>query len=196
MTITTEEGKEIVADGVIVTCPLPQSFKLMENLPISWENYPYDSNWTLIVTGPSTCPELSNTQTDSIQEIRYGIEGEQSNNLIIHLKNEWSKENLEDTRQELIEKFMQQAKLEIDNDLFKWIEKSDVHAHRWRFSRPRIIAHDPGFSRVKFAGDAFAHPIGTVEGAIKSAKLATLDLAWSLDSLQEKEKTIIQSKLF
>ena len=112
------------------------------------------------------------------------------------MKNEWSKENLEDTRQELIEKFMQQAKLEIDNDLFNWIEKSDVHAHRWRFSRPRIIAHDPGFSRVKFAGDAFAHPIGTVEGAIKSAKLATLDLAWSLDSLQEKEKTIIQSKLF
>ena len=196
VTITTEGGHEIVADGVIVTCPLPQSFKLMENLPKSWENYPYDSNWTLIITGPSTCPELRNTQTDSIQEIRYGLEGEQSNNLIIHMNNDWSKEHLEYTRQELIEKFMQLAKLEIDDDLFEWIEKSEVHAHRWRFSRPTTIAHDPGLSRVKFAGDAFANPIGTVEGAIKSAKLATLDLVWSLDSLQEKQKTIIQSKLF
>ena len=196
VTITTEGGHEIVADGVIVTCPLPQSFKLMENLPNSWENYPYDSNWTLIVTGPSICPELSKTQTDSIQEIRYGLEGEQSNNLIIHMKNEWSKENLEDTRQEVIEKFMQLARLEIDDDLFDWIQQSEVHAHRWRFSRPTIKAHDPGLFRVKFAGDAFAHPIGTVEGAIRSAKLATLDLAWSLDSLQEKQKKIIQSKLF
>lgn len=196
VTITTEEGHEIVADGVIVTCPLPQSFKLMENLPNSWENYPYDSNWTLIVTGPSICPELSKTQTDSIQEIRYGLEGEQSNNLIIHMNNDWSKEHLEDTRQELIEKFMQLAKLEIDDDLFEWIEKSEVHAHRWRFSRPKTIARDPGLSRVKFAGDAFANPIGTVEGAIRSAKLATLDLTWSLDSLQGKQKTIIQSKLF
>ena len=75
------------------------------------------------------------------------MEGKQSNNLIIHMKNEWSKENLEDTRQELIEKFMQRAKLEIDNDLFDWIEESNVHAHRWRFSRPTVIARDPGLSR-------------------------------------------------
>lgn len=196
VTITTKEGDEITADAVIVTCPLPQSFKMMDDLPSSWEKYPYNSNWTLIITGNSYCPEISKSESESIQEIRYGIKGERTANLIIHMSNDWSKKNLEDSRQELILKFMEVAKLELEKGLIDWIEKSEIHAHRWRFSKPAQIAEDPGFNRVKFAGDAFSQPIGTVQGAIKSAKLATLDLAWSLHSLQEKQKRIIQSKLF
>lgn len=80
--------------------------------------------------------------------------------------------------------------------LTNWISNSSMHAHRWRYSRPTKLALDPGLTRIKFAGDAFSEPLGTVDGAIASGKLASLDLIWELDNLREKKRVSVQSKLF
>lgn len=195
--IFTEKGEMYLADGVIVTCPLPQTYKLVSGLPQVWENFPYDSNWTVIITGKDLPNDIENEKLPPhIDEIRYGTGSKPQNNVIVHFTNEWSKQNLENSRQEIINKFHEIARQNFSETLTNWITNSSMHAHRWRYSRPTKLALDPGLTRIKFAGDAFSEPLGTVDGAIASGKLASLDLIWELDNLRERKRVSVQSKLF
>ena len=180
-----------------MTCPLPQTYKLVTGLPKNWENFPYNSNWTVIITGKDLPNDIENVNlTPHIDEIRYGTGSKPQRNVIVHFTNEWSKQNLENNRHEIIAKFQEIAKQNFSESLTDWIAESSMHAHRWRYSKPTKLALDPGLTRIKFAGDAFCEPLGTVEGAIASGKLASLDLIWELDDQREKKRVSVQSKLF
>ena len=100
-----EKGFTWEAELVLLTCPIPQLHALMPNLaPTDWKDHPYVSNWTLICTGTGpVSPNLLNYKSDSIELMRTGIDDEESNVLIVQMANEWSKEHLEKSRDEVTE---------------------------------------------------------------------------------------------
>ena len=77
-----------------------------------------------------------------------------------------------------------------------WLETASFHAHRWRFSRPLSQPQPIDEDRITFAGDAWAEPIGTVEGALKSAEKAALELIWKLHFAKKQEPISMQTTLF
>ena len=69
--------------------------------------------------------------------MRNGIDDEESNVLIVQMANEWSKEHLEKSRDEVTELILQ----ELQSVSQEWLETAAFHAHRWRFSRPVSQPH-------------------------------------------------------
>ena len=124
--------------------------------------------------------------------LRTGIDDEESNVLIVQMANEWSKEHLEKSRDEVTELIRQ----ELQSVSQEWLETAAFHAHRWRFSRPMSQPQPIDEDRLTFAGDAWAEPIGTVEAAIKSAEKAVLELIWKLHYSKKQEPISMQTTLF
>ena len=124
--------------------------------------------------------------------MRNGVDEEESNVLIVQMANEWSKEHLEKSRDEVTELILQ----ELQSVSQEWLETAAPHAHRWRFSRPVSQPHHLDEDRITFAGDAWAEPIGTVEAAIKSAEQAALELIWKLHYAKKSEPISMQTTLF
>ena len=124
--------------------------------------------------------------------MRNGIDDEESNILIVQMANEWSKEHLEKSRDEVTELICQELRT-VNQE---WLESAAFHAHRWRFSRPMNRAHPLDEERITFAGDAWADPIGTVEAAMKSAEQAALEFIWKLHYAKKPEPISMQTTLF
>ncbi|MGB0787376.1 MAG: FAD-dependent oxidoreductase, partial [Candidatus Poseidoniaceae archaeon] len=149
--------------------------------------------WTLICTGTGpVSPNLLNYKSDSIELMRTGIDDEESNVLIVQMANEWSKEHLEKSRDEVTELIRQ----ELQSVSQEWLETAAFHAHRWRFSRPLSRPQPIDDNRLTFAGDAWAEPIGTVQAALRSAEQAALELIWKLHSAKKQEPISMQTTLF
>ena len=189
-----EKGFTWEAEAVILTCPIPQLHALMQGrAPSEWKEHPYISNWTLICTGKSEPPpQLLGYKSYSIELIRRGIGLEESNVLIVQMGNEWSKKHLEQSRDEVTDLIHRELQ-SVDQD---WLETASFHAHRWRFSRPLSQPQPIDENRITFAGDAWAEPIGTVEGALKSAEKAALELIWKLHFAKKQEPISMQTTLF
>ncbi|MGA0331227.1 MAG: FAD-dependent oxidoreductase [Candidatus Poseidoniaceae archaeon] len=190
-----EKGFTWEAEAVILTCPIPQLYKLMEGrVPSEWKEHPYISNWTLICTGRSpVTTRLLGYTSDSIDLIRKGIDHEESNVLIVQMENKWSKKHLEKSRDEVTDLIRQEIQ-SVDQD---WLESAVHHAHRWRFSRPTSQPKAIDDDRITFAGDAWAEPIGTVQAALKSAEQAALELIWKRHYAKKQQKSIsVQTTLF
>ena len=124
--------------------------------------------------------------------MRRGIDDRESNVLIVQMANEWSKEHLEKSRDEVTELIRQ----ELQSVSQEWLETAAFHAHRWRFSRPINRPHPLDEERITFAGDAWADPIGTVEAAMRSAEQAALELIWKLHYAKKPEPISMQTTLF
>lgn len=189
-----ERGFTWEAEAVILTCPIPQLQPILANtVPQEWNDHPYISNWTLICTGKEHVPEqIINYASDSIEEIRKGVQKLDSNVLIVHMTNEWSKRHLERSRDEVVELIMNELQ-PIQSD---WFENAGFHAHRWRYSRPLTQPERIHHERITFAGDAWAEPLGTVEGALNSAEFAALELVWKINYAQNRPSISMQTTLF
>lgn len=189
-----EKGFTWEAEAVLLTCPIPQLHALMPDLaPADWKEHPYISNWSLICTGASPVPiDLLNYESNSIELMRNGVDEDESNVLIVQMVNEWSKEHLEKSRDEVTELIRQ----ELQSASQEWLESASFHAHRWRFSRPLIQPQPLDEERITFAGDAWAEPIGTVDAALKSAEQAALELIWKRHYAKKQEPISMQTTLF
>ena len=108
------------------------------------------------------------------------------------MSNEWSKENLENSRDEVTEKILQ----ELQSLNSEWLKNSNFHSHRWRFSRPLAQPERYEHDRISFAGDAWSEPIGTIEAALKSAEFAALELIWKRYYSAKQDPVSYQTTLF
>ena len=189
-----EKGFTWEAEAVILTCPIPQLHSLIpDDFPQTWKDHSYTSNWTLICTGTGPVPQqFLDYESSSIELIRRGINHSRSNVLIVHMSNQWSKENLENSRDEVTEKILQ----ELQPLNSEWLENSNLHSHRWRFARPLAQPERYEHDRISFAGDAWSSPIGTIEASLKSAEFAALELIWKLHYAKKPEPISLQTTLF
>ena len=196
--VEDENGTVWKSDSIIVTCPIPQCYELIsEELPIEWKNHPYQSSWTLILTHSNPSSEkLLSYNHPSIEKIRRGIDDVSSNHVIIQMASTWSDKHLEESQEVIIERILELIQSDIDDEAFEWISTASIHAHRWRFARPKVAPKEVDIERISFAGDAWGKPIGTVEAAIDSAKWSVAELLWNLNSNAKPKNSGYQTQLF
>ncbi len=84
----------------------------------------------------------------------------------------------------------------MDSESLKWISTATIHAHRWRFARPRETPKPVDIERISFAGDAWSEPLGTIEAAVNSAKWAVAELLWNLNANAKPKNSGYQTQLF
>ena len=196
--VEDENGTVWKSDSIIVTCPIPQSYELIsEGLPEEWKNHPYHSSWTLILTHSNPANDkLLSFSHPSIEKIRRGINNISSNHVILQMASSWSDKHLEESQEVIIERILELMQLDMDDEAFEWISTASIHAHRWRFARPKMIPKEVDIERICFAGDAWSKPLGTIEAAIDSAKWSVAELLWNLNTNTKQKNTGYQTQLF
>ena len=196
--VEDENGTVWKSDGLILTCPIPQCYELLSNeLPEAWASHPYESSWTLILTNTIPAPaSLTAIENASIEKVRRGFADESSNHIILQMSTLWSDKYLEETREEIIKRILNEVEKIVDSESLKWINTAKIHAHRWRFARPKEAPKLVDIERISFAGDAWSEPLGTIEGAVNSSKWAVAELLWNLNSNSKQKSTGYQTKLF
>ena len=196
--VEDENGIVWKSDSIIVTCPIPQCYELIsEELPVEWKNHPYESSWTLILTHSNPANEkLISYNHPSIEKIRRGIKDESSNHVILQMASTWSDKYLEESQQFIIEQILELIKPDLDDESFDWVSNAAIHAHRWRFARPKKVPMKVDIERISFAGDAWCEPIGTIEAAVESAKWSVAELLWNLNSNSQPKSIGYQTQLF
>ena len=196
--VEDENGTVWKSDSIIVTCPIPQCYELIsEELPVEWKNHPYESSWTLILTHSNPANEkLISYNHPSIEKIRRGIKDESSNHVILQMASTWSDKYLEESQQFIIEQILELIKPDLDDESFDWVSNAAIHAHRWRFARPKKVPMKVDIERISFAGDAWCEPIGTIEAAVESAKWSVAELLWNLNSNSQPKSIGYQTQLF
>ena len=196
--VEDDNGTVWKSDALIMTCPIPQCYELISSdLPDEWASHPYDSSWTLILTHTNPAPSsLLLFEHDSIEKIRRGINDDYSNHIILQMTTLWSDKYLEESREEIIARVLKEAQTELNSESLEWISTANIHAHRWRFARPKRSPTPVRIERISFAGDAWSEPIGTIEGAVNSAKWAVAELLWDLNSNSKTKSVGYQTQLF
>jgi predicted NAD/FAD-dependent oxidoreductase len=196
--VEDENGTVWKSDSIIVTCPIPQCYELIsERLPEEWKNHPYHSSWTLILTHSNPANDkLLSFSHPSIEIIRRGINNISSNHVILQMASSWSDKHLEESQEVIIERILKLMQSDIDDEAFEWISTASIHAHRWRFARPKMIPKEVDIERICFAGDAWSKPLGTIEAAIDSAKWSVAELLWNLNTNTKQKNTGYQTQLF
>jgi predicted NAD/FAD-dependent oxidoreductase len=107
----------------------------------------------------------------------------------------WSDKHLEESQEIIIERILELMQSDMDDEAFEWISTASIHAHRWRFARPKMIPKEVDIERICFAGDAWSKPLGTIEAAIDSAKWSVAELLFKL-KLTTQDKKSHQITLF
>jgi predicted NAD/FAD-dependent oxidoreductase len=196
--VEDENGTVWKSDSIIVTCPIPQCYELIsEGLPEEWKNHPYHSSWTLILTHSNPANDkLLSFSHPSIEKIRRGINNISSNHVILQMASSWSDKHLEESQEIIIERILELMQSDMDDEAFEWISTASIHAHRWRFARPKMIPKEVDIERICFAGDAWSKPLGTIEAAIDSAKWSVAELLWNLNTNTKQKNTGYQTQLF
>ena len=95
----------------------------------------------------------------------------------------WSDKYLEESREEIITRILNEVETIADLDSQEWIKTAETHAHRWRFARPRKAPISVDLERISFAGDAWSEPLGTIKAAINSAEWAVAELLFKLQNI-------------
>lgn len=196
--VEDERGTVWKADALIVTCPIPQCYELIpDKLPDEWSRHPYHSSWTLILTNSEPAPDsLVLFRDSSIEIIRRGIDDHLSNHIILQMSSTWSDKYLEETRDSITKRVLEEIMPQLDTESKDWFVGSSIHAHRWRYARPKNTPKQAEIERITFAGDAWSEPVGTIEAAVESAKWAVAELLWSLNSTSQTKKAGYQTQLF
>lgn len=176
-TITIDDGSQLGADAVIVTCPIPQSYSLTVEagieLPRDLLMGDYDRTIGLlaVLDGPSGLDAPGGVQNpDGIfswiaDNAAKGISDVHA--LTCHANPQWSEAHWNDAPEEGSRQLLDHVRAYLGTSN---ITVSDYK--KWRFATPRkpwpdrFFAHDS----VVFAGDAFAGP--KVEGAATSGLAA------------------------
>ena len=177
--VIVDDGSERPADAVISTCPLPQTFSLLVDSGIEFDEQvfrtDYDRTLTLLALLDRP-PRMLPTGGVRPDDPRLGFVGDNVSKgvsrvpaLTVHASDEWSETHWDDGDDEIVDALIGAAG--------PWIGDAVVVDHqlkRWRFATPRSISPDPCWiapsGDIVAAGDAFAGP--RVEGAHNSGLAA------------------------
>lgn len=173
--VTLDDGSTHAADGVILTCPIPQSYSLIANTPIELPNdllmtdYERTLGVLAVLDRPSAVPDPGGLQNpDGVfswvgDNQRKGVSSTPA--LTLHANPMWSLEHWDDSHDDAHAALLAAAR--------DYIGEAEVIASqfkRWRFATPMKVWPDAHWSdesgTVVLAGDAFAGP--KVEGAVTS----------------------------
>ena len=195
---SSSDKRQWKADGLIVTPPLPQLVSLFDEgtLP-DWSKHPYQSTWTCIFSHEKRLPvgELADVQSSEFT-LMPGVDQASSSHLIVHMDSKWSRQYVDLSKEEALQRIMQKMRHALPPLLQEWIDQSKGMAHRWRYARAERIADNPHLPRLSFAGDAWSEPVGTAGAALLSAAWATAELLWEFYQSQEVKSISVQSTLF
>jgi hypothetical protein len=182
--VVVDDGTIHMAEAVISTCPLPQTFSLLfeagVDLPRELVADDYDRTIALlaVLDGPSAVPPPGGVQlTDGIFSFvaDNSAKGVSSVSAVtLHAAPAWSSEHWDHDRQAVHDALVEAAR--------PWLGSAhvvDSQVKRWRFATPRTPWPEPCWvapeGSLVVAGDAFAGP--KVEGAFNSGLAAAAALA-------------------
>lgn len=179
--VVLDDGTVEVADALVVTCPVPQSYSLLVSagveLPADLIRTGYDRTIALLATldGPSAVAPPGGLQhpTEMLSFVsdnhRKGISDAQA--LTVHAGAAWSEAHWDDATEDLVTQLTAAAAHFIGS-----ANITESQIKKWRFATPRTIWPEPCWSldtpagRLVLAGDAFAGP--KIEGAVLSGLAA------------------------
>jgi len=193
--VTAEDGHQWEAAGVVMTAPLPQASEMLgERSPESWSTNPYDPTWTVLVHADEAPPA---SWAEGLQEDGHEVRmfDEASGAAVVHLSQGWSQEHLELERTE-VNTVMREAWSTVNDEVARWVQSTELHAHRWRFGRANRSVEPVDITGLAVAGDAFCDLPGTVGGAAASGAWAAAKLAWELAQDERPTSTAVQATLF
>lgn len=175
--ITIDDGSHLVADGVVITCPIPQAYSLTVEagitLPQDLLMADYDRTIGLlaVLDGPSALTEPGGIQDpDGVfswiaDNAMKGVSDIHA--LTCHADPQWSAAHWNDTAEDGLRLLLDQAR-----PYFGTATCVVSDYKKWRFATPRRPWSEPfhAHDSVVFAGDAFAGP--KIEGAALSGLAA------------------------
>jgi predicted NAD/FAD-dependent oxidoreductase len=185
-TVTLDDGTTHVADGVIVTCPLPQSYSLLVTsgveLPRELVMTDYDRTLALLAVLDQPTRALGVGGRQNPDDVFSWIGDNQAKGIsdlpavTFHANPEWSNSHWDTPHDEAHRLLRELASAHLPDAS---IVQSEFK--RWRFATPRSIWPEPCFvagpgetcaapAPLALAGDAFAGP--KVEGAVLSGLAA------------------------
>ena len=177
--VVIDDGTRRPADAVISTCPLPQSFSLLVDAGIDFDEQVFRTDYdrTLALLGvldrPPAMPSEGGVRPDDPaigfigDNVSKGVSDVPA--LTIHATSAWSETNWSLPDAEIAERLTLGAAT--------WLGDASIveyQVKRWRFATPRSISADACWTApsgdIVVAGDAFAGP--RVEGAHNSGLAA------------------------
>ena len=177
--VMLDDGTHHLCDGLVLTCPVPQSFGLLVTaeveLPESLMRTDYDRTLCLlaVLDRPSQVPAPGGVQgvpgvTFAGDNQAKGVSAVPA--LTVHADPPWSKQWWDADRSAA-----ETALLELAAAFIGSARVVEHQVKRWRFATPRTIWPEPcwvasGMAPLALAGDAFAGP--RVEGAVLSGLAA------------------------
>ena len=191
--IHDEEGNRWQASGVVVTAPLPQLHRMMEQAPEAWSTHPYEATWTVVLAHQAPAPE---SLAQALHELGMTTEtGDDDLGLVVHLPAEWSREHLEMERTDVLQAFIGLTE-GLDEVHASWLTAASCQAHRWRYGRSASPGVRANLPRLVEAGDAWGEPVGTGGAALRSGAWAAASIAWQCSHHLQPKPTAVQQTLF
>lgn len=173
--VTLDDGSTHPADGVILTCPIPQSYSLVANTSIELPNdllmtdYERTLGVLAVLDRPSAVPDPGGLQNpDGVfswvgDNQRKGVSPIPA--LTLHADPTWSLEHWDAPHDDAHAALLAAARV-----YFGDAEVTESQLKRWRFATPMKVWPDAHWrdesGTLVLAGDAFAGP--KVEGAVTS----------------------------
>ena len=187
------DGNRWQASGVIVTAPLPQAHRMLEDAPEAWATHPYEATWTVVLVHQEPCPAevLAGMR-------RAGLDvqaDEDPRGIVVHLSPEWSRTNLEMERIDVVQAFLTMTEGS-HGEVPQWITSATKQAHRWRFGKSNAIGERSNLPRLVEAGDAWHEPVGSGGAALCSGAWAAANIAWQCSPRPQTTTTAVQQTLF
>ena len=191
--IHDEEGNRWQASGVVVTAPLPQLHRMMEQAPEAWSTHPYEATWTVVLAHQAPAPE---SLAQALHQLGMTTEtGGDDLGLVVHLPAEWSREHLEMERTDVLQAFIGLTE-GLDEVHASWLTAASCQAHRWRYGRSASPGVRANLPRLVEAGDAWGEPVGTGGAALRSGAWAAASIAWQCSHHLQPKPTAVQQTLF
>lgn len=183
--VTLDDGSTHPADGVILTCPIPQSYSLIANTSVELPNdllmtdYERTLGVLAVLDRPSAVPDPGGLQNpDDVfswvgDNRRKGVSPLPA--LTLHANPTWSLEHWDAPHDDAHAALLDAAREYIGD-----AEVIESQFKRWRFATPMKVWPDAHWrddsGTLVLAGDAFAGP--KVEGAVTSGLSAAQSLAF------------------
>jgi renalase len=177
--VVIDDGTRRPADAVVSTCPLPQTFSLLVDAGIDFDEQVFRTDYeraVALLAVLDRAPRMP--QAGGVQSPGNGLAfvGDNASKgvseapaLTIHADAAWSEEHWGDDDDAIVEQLAVAAA--------PWLGDASIVEHRikrWRFATPRSISPEPCWiapaGDIVAAGDAFAGP--RVEGAHNSGLAA------------------------
>ena len=191
--VSDDAGNQWTASAVILTAPLPQLHRLLEEAPDAWSTHAYEPTWSVVIANETAAPpslsEVLSTKGFLVEA------GDDVRGLVVHLPSQWSQEHLEMEPTDVVRAWLSMVN-DLDDGMFAWIKTATLQAHRWRYGRSNEVAVGAHLPSIVEAGDAWSEPTGTGGAALRSGAWAAAKIAWLFGQNQQPRAPVVQQTLF